>query len=224
MTGDFETKQLEFQEFLRKNSVFPYSTKKAIDLGCGHGIQSIALHKIGFNLISIDFDEKLLNELQENSKGMSIKIIQDDIRSVKKYADNEPELIICAGDTITHLDNANEIEQLIKDCCEILKKDGKLILSFRDYTKELLDTARFIPVKNDNTRILTCFLEYNSDFVRVTDLLHEKTENGWLQKISSYIKVRILLDEITKLLNDCNMQISFNEPINRMITIISSKK
>jgi hypothetical protein len=54
---------------------------------------------------------------------------------------------------------------------------------FRDYAKPLQGDVRFIHVKSDEERILTCVLEYEESFVRVTDLLYEKTDGTWTQKV-----------------------------------------
>jgi len=132
-------------------------------------------------------------------------------------------LSFCMGDTITHLNSKEEIQKLIVDCHYILKNDGKLVLSFRDYSNELTDTSRFIPVKNDENRILTCFVEYLKDKVRITDLLHQKTEDGWMQKASSYFKIRISPIDIIEMLDAAGMKISFNENIDRLRIVVANK-
>lgn len=116
-----------------------------------------------------------------------------------------------------------EAEQFINSCCTILEKKGKLLLSFRDYTNALTGTSRFIPVKSDETRILTCFLEYGETQVTVHDLLYEKTGNGWEQKISAYPKLRLSLETVVQWIEQNGMKVLFNEPVNRMVTIIAEK-
>ena len=54
-----------------------------------------------------------------------------------------------------------------------------------------MGNSRFIPVKSDENRIFTCFLEYTTNYVTVSDLLYEKEQTGWKQKVRSYNKVRI---------------------------------
>ncbi len=224
MAGDFRTKQNEHQQFLTEHAIKPNSTKCAIDLGAAHGIQSISLAKLGFTVKSIDFNRQLLTELKQNSKGFNIEVIEDDICSVNKYTDPKPEVIICWGDTLTHLDTLNAIEQLLNDCCKALDKGGKIILSFRDYAEELTANERFILVRSDDNRILTCFLEYKPGFVTVTDLLYEMTENGWNQKVSSYNKVRVPTSRIKNQLLKNGMKIVFDKPVNRLVTIIARKE
>jgi SAM-dependent methyltransferase len=223
MTGDFSTKQAEFQRFLEEQKITPQSTRIALDLGAGHGIQSISLAQLGFLVKAVDFNRQLLAELENNGRGLPIEIFEHDLRAVKKFAVNRPELIVCWGDTLTHLESLAEIENLLSDCAEILAEKGKLILSFRDYSAPLAGDARFIPVKADETRILTCCLDYEDEKVRVTDLLHERTADGWRQKVSSYYKVRVSAQKIEDRLHKSGLKIKFNENVQRLRTIIVEK-
>lgn len=222
MTGDFQTKADEFKTFLQNNNIKPASTKIAIDLGAGHGIQSIPLAQLGFQVIAIDFNQQLLHELKANAGSLDIKTVNDDIRNIEHFAHN-PGLVVCGGDTLSHLAGKEEVKAFLQDIAQSLTTNGKLILSFRDYTTPLTGTARFIPVKSDDSRILTCILDYEDDSVNVTDLLHERIDNTWHQKVSTYKKVRLLATEITGYLETISMAINFNQPINRLTTIIATK-
>lgn len=223
MMGDFDANKNVFLNFCKNHNVFPFASKNVVDLGAGSGIQSIALAELGFKITSIDFNQTLLDELNSRKNAFPIETVNDDLRNISNYRDRNPELIICCGDTIAHLGSAEEISKLIKDTNETLIANGKIILTFRDYSVELIDSMRFIPVKSDSKRILTCFLEYYNKKIRVTDLLYEKSESGWTQKISSYEKVRISKDMILNLLDKHGFNIIFNNTINGMITIIGQR-
>ena len=142
---------------------------------------------------------------------------------VRKFNNPKPELILCAGDTLAHLANKEEIIQFITDSADILSDEGTFIISFRDYSTALIGDSRFIQVKSDDTRILTCFLEYSQESVLVTDLFYEKTDEGWQQHVSSYNKVRISQQEIIDLVEKSGLKILLNETVNRMITVIAQK-
>lgn len=97
-------------------------------------------------------------------------------------------------------------------------------MTFRDYSTELEDTNRFIPVKSDSERILTCILEYYPDRIRVNDLLYEFENGQWVQKVSSYYKTRISQELVVSYLKRTGFGILMNKKDNRMITIIGQKK
>lgn len=223
MMGDFEEKMNSFKSFCIDAQINPIASRVAVDLGAGTGIQSVALARLGFDVVAIDFSQKLLNELVTKSENLSIQIIKEDIRTSDTYAARKPELIVCAGDTITHLNSLEEVRQLLRDAYDSLVPKGKMLISFRDYSVELKDTSRFIPVRNEADKILTCFLEYTPGKVRVTDILNERIGDTWQQKISSYEKVRISRDELQNMLTSCGFSIELEAIDKGMITIVGTK-
>lgn len=138
----FDRNVNEFILFCKVNDITPQNTTSAIDLGAGNGIQTVALAKLGFKVTAIDFTEELLAELRQNAGTLQISVVNDDIRNLKTYAHLKPELVVCRGDTMTHLESPYEIEQIISEASGILPSKGKLVLSFRDYSKALHNTQR----------------------------------------------------------------------------------
>ena len=222
MTGDFELKQQEQEEFFRANQIIPQHTGQAVDLGCGHGLQSIALAKIGFQLIAIDFNTQLLNELRNRKGDLSVEVVEDDLLNFATHA-NSPELIVCMGDTIAHLESYQQLQELLTNCMEQLVEAGKIILSYRDYSTELKGEDRFIPVKADELKILTCVLDFSDDFVSVTDLLHEKVSGNWTQKSSSYQKLRLNPEKVESYLTEAGFTSTQTTIENRMVYTIAQK-
>jgi 2-polyprenyl-3-methyl-5-hydroxy-6-metoxy-1,4-benzoquinol methylase len=223
MAGDFETKQREFLDLLRSHNLKPTENRLAYDLGAGHGIQAGALTKAGFEVTAVDFNDQLLSELSANTAGLNIKIIKDDIRTVHKSLLTPAALITCWGDTLTHLNDLQEVRTLIHNMASLLATGGKMMLSFRDYTRALEGPARFIPVKSDNERILTCILEYETDHVIVTDLLNERLADGWRQTAMSYKKIRLNPAALVDILTSEGLIIDHNQTVKGMVTIIASK-
>lgn len=224
MVGDFESNQRQQEDFFRKSGLVPFTDNKiAIDLGAGHGLQSISFAKLGFAVKSVDLVKLLLFELQHRIKSHNIEILVDDLRNVNRFKTLLPELIVCYGDTISHLNNYAEIQQLIIDCYNTLVDGGKLLLSFRDYSLPLEGTDRFIPIKSDANRSMLCFLEYFEHSIQVTDIINERTEDGWQQKVSSYSKVRIFPEKIIAFLQSIGFVLKINELINNQIVIVAQK-
>jgi SAM-dependent methyltransferase len=221
--GDFTKNKEDFKTFCIENKITTDISNQAIDLGAGNGIQSLALAELGFQVTAVDFNQQLLNELAFNTKEMKVTIVNDDISNLVQFSSLKPGLIVCCGDTLPHLNSIVEIENLLNNSLNILVSGGKLVLTFRDYSQELQDTQRFIPVKSDDKRVFTCFLEYFRDNIRVTDLLYEFDNNQWVQKVSSYYKLRLTQQFIVNHLIYCGFSIILNKIENRIIQIIAQK-
>eukprot|EP01059_Diplonema_ambulator_P002301 TRINITY_DN1194_c0_g2_i8.p1 TRINITY_DN1194_c0_g2~~TRINITY_DN1194_c0_g2_i8.p1 ORF type:complete len:245 (+),score=89.96 TRINITY_DN1194_c0_g2_i8:44-778(+) len=199
MVGDTEPGIAAFTKLLEKHKDRLGEGALALDLGAGHGIQSIAMSRLGLQVVAVDFNEQLLGELQhhdEYAKG-HITAKLDDIRNPGHLVGSPPSVVVCAGDTLLHLETREDVMQLLTDSMAMLREGGLLVISFRDYTTPLEGDKRFIPVKSTHNQIHTCVLDYEDDRVRVTDLLHTNTDGQWTQKVSSYFKTRVPPADIT---------------------------
>ncbi len=196
----------------------------AIDLGAGSGFQSIPLATLGFSVVAIDFCTSLLSELSDRARHLPIRTVHDDILNFPNYIEDQAQLIVCMGDTLTHLESLNSVQSLILDINRALATPGRLILTFRDYVStELEGTQRFFPVCSDESTILTCFLEYHTDIVEVHDLIYRKDGDRWVLSTSSYPKLRIDKMWICDQLHRCGLKIIQNELLNGMICIVAEK-
>lgn len=223
MLGDFKSATENFKTYCQAHAVEPGENGCAIDLGAGNGIQTLALAELGYKVKAVDFSRRLLEELKARINGLPIEIIQDDIQNLPSIADKEVELLACCGDTLSHLESFEQLNVFLKACYDALEMGGKLLLSFRDYTNALIGTDRFIPVKKDENRILTCVLEYREDFISVTDLLYEKQDGNWVQKVSSYDKLRLRANEIKRRLVELGFSVVSSDNIKGMVHLLLLK-
>jgi len=223
LCGGSERKFEENRIFFKSRGIRPTLSGVAVDLGAGSGFQSIPLSKAGFKVIAIDLIHDLLMELKSHAEGLPIETIEADLLNFAEHIPQNVELIVCMGDTLTHLRTVEEVQSLIEDSRRVLEDGGHLILSFRDLTAELKNLDRFVPVRSGPELIFTCFLEYEKHHVKVHDIINEKTGNRWLMKKSFFRKLRIS----PKWMTDCLLKVGFTvenlDIDNGMITIIAGK-
>ncbi|MGX5820546.1 class I SAM-dependent methyltransferase [Chitinophaga lutea] len=222
MTGNFDAKQQEQEEFFRSKGLVPHSNAVALDLGCGHGLQSISLARLGFTVHAVDFNQHLLSDLNARAKGLTIGTVLANLADVSQYG-AEAELIACMGDTLTHLDSPSQAASLLREWAQLLLPGGKLVLSFRDLTEELIGEQRFIPVRAEDDRIHICFLEYHPGHVRVYDQLLEKRQGQWIQKVSSYKKLRLGVESVKTMLEEAGLAVESHDVIARLHYLVATK-
>lgn len=223
MTGDFREAAARFKMFLTEQSIIPRHNKIAVDLGAGHGIQTVPLAELGFDVMAVDFNQQLLDELQANANGLSVTVRHADVRKVA-HEDLTPELIVCCGDTFSHLESKAELETFVADLSRMLIPEGKIILSFRDHANALTGSNRIIPVRSTEDRILTCILDYETDFVNVTDLLYERNQDRWEMKASTYRKIRLRTEDVLGMLERNGLTVEFQEVKGGMVMVAAGKE
>lgn len=171
----------------------------AVDLGCGPGFQSFALAQLGFGPVhSLDTSVELLAELEEHLSRHPELIIHTQAADILNLAETiapaSAAVVVCMGDTLTHLSSVEAVRGLFHEVASVLRHRGVFILTWRDLTAELFGTDRFFPVRSSADTILTCFLEYISpETVQVHDLVYkrESSSGSWILEKSSYPKLRI---------------------------------
>ncbi len=168
-----------------------------VDLGAGFGMHGIPMARAGARVIAVDTSAQLLAELKRLAGDLPITTVQDDLLSFRAHLTEKAAAVLCMGDTLTHLPEHTNVDFLVQEVAEALAPGGHFLLSFRDYSEPLLEERRFIPVRSDERRILTCFLEYEEDTVVVHDILHERGGDAWDTKVSSYRKLRLSTDSVT---------------------------
>ena len=134
------------------------------------------------------------------------------------------EVIVCMGDTLTHLKSRRDVQHLLKRAFRFLELQGLLILSFRDLSTELADLDRVIPVRSDSNRIFTCFLEFERRHVKVHDIIYEKTNSQWKMRKSFFRKLRISPEWLKKILLEIGFNIETFKIHGGMVTVIARKQ
>src|SRR4051794_21010451 len=110
----------------------------SLDLGAGGGYHARALAERGFEVIAVDSSVTLLQELTESCAGFGVTPVQGNLLDDGLYRRRAPfALILCVGDTVTHLSTRADAERLIDQCAELLVQGGRLVVQFREQAGDM---------------------------------------------------------------------------------------
>ena len=200
----------------------PGEQRVAIDLGAGFGMHAIPIARAGYFVTAIDSSSILLAELQTQAAGLSVRAVEDDLLNFQQHVTREADLIVCMGDTLTHISLQSDVDDLLRKVARSLKPGGKFVATFRDYTSPLSGQARFIPVRSDESRILTCFLEYGPEHVMVHDIVHERSGDGWRMRVSAYPKLRLSPTHVRQSLQNQDLTVVLEAAPRGMIRVVAT--
>ncbi len=162
---------------------------RAIDIGAGTGYQSIPLAELGYAVTAIDPSPSMLAHLATHIGALPIEV------SPGPFGDRDSqsaELICCMGDTLTHFESFAAVESMFGIALDTLEARGRMLLTYRDGTSQPIGNDRFLAIRSDHDRIFTCFLEQiDPDHTRVHDIVHTREADGFEQRVSSYVKLRL---------------------------------
>ena len=112
--------------FIKDRSIL--EGKKILDVGCGGGILAEALSELGGNVTGIDASENTIGVAKSHSKSINsnVRFIQNTIEEfIASNPDEKFDVITCL-EMLEHVPSPGEI---IKNCSDILKKDGDIFFS-----------------------------------------------------------------------------------------------
>ncbi len=195
ISGGADTPRARFTAFLDAHQLRPSAPgATALDLGAGSGFQALPLAAAGYAVTAVDVSEVLLAELAREAAtaGLPIRAVLGDMTDLARHCPSPaPALIVCMGDTLTHLGSLDAVARLLRDAAQVLAPGGHLVLTFRNYTVARTGADRFIPVRSDVNRIFTCFLDFGTMHVTVHDIVHSREAAGWRMAVSTYEKIRV---------------------------------
>src|SRR6202021_326166 len=87
----------------------------AVDLGAGFGLHAIPLARRGFSVVAMDTCDSLLQELEASKGLLPIRAVNADLLAFRELVAAPIDVIVCMGDTLTHLQNLACLESLFRD-------------------------------------------------------------------------------------------------------------
>lgn len=225
MVGDVDAATNAACADLQAANIAEGTGRIAVDLGTGLGTHAIALAESGFSVIAIDTCASLLETLTSRvRRGLAITVMHEDLEQFPRHCGDHVDVIACMGDTLTHLASSDSVERLLKTIATALVAGGTFVTTFRDYSAGPIDgNCRVIPVRQDDSRILTCVLEYHAKTIMVHDAVYERSKSGWNFRVSSYPKLRLSPMWVESTLRGLGLTVAASTTSQGMVRLVATR-
>jgi len=201
---EFSSK-VESESEIFKTIVSEYKITRCLDAGCGVGLHSIILSKLGVEVLGIDISASMIEKARELAQrfGVSAEFEVLDFSLIKEKYKEKFELVLCIGNTLPHLINEKDLLIALRNFYNALVPNGILIAQILNYDKIMENEERIVNVRETPERIFVRFYDFEptivgspslkvfeirKDFLKFNVLIVDKTKNYSHKLITTRIK------------------------------------
>jgi len=150
-------------------------TKTAADIGCGTGVDSIALALNGLNVSAFDPSAGMLKVAESNSKKMNVSVNfqKSTAEQITAEFNDKFDLVVSLGNTFANIPE-DKFPDSIKRCYDILKPGGQVLIQILNYKKILADKQRILNITEGKNNFFIRFYDFNDAQVVFNLLLFSK--------------------------------------------------
>lgn len=178
--------QLVFIEDICKGFTTP---NKILQIGSGSGQLSYRLAKRGKDVTGIEMSQPLLtcSSLKRRFQLLSIRFFKMSALEMNKYLGKSYyNVIMCLNNRLVSVRDEESAEKVLKNCKELLSKNGKMII--RTYNYEYLKKGNKPSIKKSERVALVTNIEFKSD----TKAIITQTIEAYSKKIPVFENMEIL--------------------------------
>ena len=196
-------KMVNFNEALKRKTdslskIIISEFKTAADIGCGSGIDSIALASNGLEVCGFDSSHQMIEKAKANAAKSNHKISFYNMpaKGIPNSFNSKFDFVCSLGNTIANIPH-NDIENSFKRFAEIVKPKGLLLLHILNYEKIINANQRIININKDESNFIIRFYDFKKEFLNF-NILRFKSENP---KVRNLISTKVFPHTLELILN-----------------------
>ncbi|MEI3613318.1 class I SAM-dependent DNA methyltransferase [Pseudogracilibacillus sp. SO30301A] len=221
---------------LQQISIHNKEVQNIVDLGCGTGVITVNLAKLGFDVIGIDFSSDMLTAAADRALKANVDVswIHQDIRNMEGFT--KVDLFVSYCDVMNYIVKKEELISVFNRVYNSLLPEGMFIFDVHsmNYANNYLRDETFSEVTEELVYIwdceqgelpgemfhyLTFFQKEDEKYIRFDEMHHQQTYelNVYTQllKRSGFSKIHFYAD--------FNIENDFSEKNSERIFIVAEK-
>lgn len=188
----FYDEMVSFENLLRNRitSLKPFTEgrSEAADLGCGTGVDSVALAQLGLAVTAFDASEHMLQTASGNASKFGAEIVFHNY-SLDKIPDrfsDSADVCISLGNTLANL-SEQQLRTALSNIYKMLHTGGIFLLQILNYERIVSGGERIINIKETQDSWTVRFYDFNAEEVMFNILRFSKDNPAQRELISTTV-------------------------------------
>ena len=169
-------KRLEQQQQLLA-SLLPL--RRAVDMGCGTGLHSIALARLGVEVAGIDISVEMLERARAHGaeQGVAVEFLHGDFLSHPPAEFLPADLLLCVGNSLPHIDRS-ALEAVLTHWRTLLSPGGRVLIQLLNYDRILEQRERIVNIRRGGATTVLRFYDFLDDGLQFNILTMTDSGDG----------------------------------------------
>lgn len=138
--------------------------KLAADLGCGSGLDSIAMASLGLRVVAFDPSSGMIKAARENARREKshINFLRAPVDLISERFDDKFDLVVSLGNSFANVER-KKFHDSLRKCFDILKPGGILLIQVLNYWKVLKKKLRIVNINSAQNNYFIRFYDFIDD-------------------------------------------------------------
>ena len=165
-----------------------YPFTSVLDVACGTGLHSIALKKLGVEVVGVDNSPEMLSQAEQNARlqKVGIKWLTAPMQDVKNYLKQSFDGLLCLGNSLPHLLSEDDLRRTLQSFYAVLNAGGRVVIQMLNYSRILRDRERIVHISQEGDKQFIRFYDFIDPLIRFNLLtFHWQQQKALHQLIST---------------------------------------
>ncbi len=180
-----------------------------LDVGCGTGMLTVNLSKMGFDMTGIDPSPDMLCEARDNAYDAEADILLLCQRAEELDLYDTVDCAVSSLDVINHLESAEAVKQAFKKIGLFMNPDGVFIFDINTLYKhrEILKDNAFVYEEDDVYCVWQNFLNEDDSVDMVLDFFEDNGDGTYSRTTEEFTERAYSLEKIEEWLNEADFEV-----------------
>lgn len=159
--------------------------QRVLDMGCGTGVQSIALAQLGASVTGVDVSEGMLSKARAHARTLAVDVefIRGDFLHPLPPA--EADAVLCFGNSLPHVPSFEALCEVLSHWRRLLASDGVVLLQLLNYHRILAEQQRIVNIRRHGDATIVRFYDFLPAALRFNILTIADTQGAVTHTLQS---------------------------------------